>query len=72
MSYLYILQYGCIILVILSIDLFKIYDPLVLVQGHFNLKSTTLSSQYKVEMKNKDPLVLVQGHFNPKFTTLLS
>jgi len=33
MSYLHILQYGCIILVKLSIDLFKIYDPLVSVQG---------------------------------------
>jgi len=35
-------------------------------------KSTTLSSQYKVKMKNNDPLVSVQGHFNPKFTTLSS
>ena len=47
-------------------------DPLVSVQGHFNPKFITFSSQYKVEMKNNDPLVLVQGHFNPKFTTLSS
>ena len=47
-------------------------DPLVLVQGYFNLKSSTLSSQYKVKMKNNDPLVLVQGHFNLKSTTLSS
>ena len=71
-SYLHILQHGCIILVILSKDLFKIYDPLVSVQGQFNLKFTTLSSQYKVKIKNNDPLVLVQGQFNPKFTTLSS
>jgi len=47
-------------------------DPLVSVQGHFNPKFMTLSSQYKVKMKNNDPLVLVQGHFNLKFTTLSS
>jgi len=32
----------------------------------------TLSSQYKVKMKNNDPLVSVQGQFNPKLTTLSS
>ena len=46
--------------------------PFVSVKGHFNLKFTTLSSQYKVKMKNNDPLVSVQGHFNLKFTTLSS
>ena len=35
-------------------------------------KFTTLSSQYKVKMKNNDPFVLVQGHFNLKSTTLSS
>jgi len=35
-------------------------------------KFTTLSSQYKVKIKNNDPLVLVQAHFNLKFTTLSS
>jgi len=33
MSYLHILQHGCVILVILSGDLSKINDPLVSVQG---------------------------------------
>jgi len=69
-SYLHILQHGCIILVILSIDLSKLYDPLVSVQGQ-NEKTTTLSSQYKVKMKNNDPLVSVQGQ-NEKTTTLSS
>jgi len=35
MSYVHILQHGCIILVTLSRDLFKIYDPLVSVQDQF-------------------------------------
>ena len=51
----------------------KIYDPFVSVQGqNENLrpsrlstrskrKTTTLSSHYKVKMKNNDPLVSVQG-----------
>jgi len=102
MSYLYILQHGCLNIIQRFIQNLrpsrlstrslqsKIYDPLVSVQGqnekkkrpsclstsHFNLKFTTLSSQYNVKMKKKfnphDPLVLVQGHFNPKFTTLSS
>jgi len=42
-------------------------DPLVSVQGHFNPKFTTLSSQYKVKMKKKNgPLVSVQGQFESK------
>jgi len=55
-----LLQHGCTILVKLSRDLFKIYDPLVSVQGQneeqrpsrlstrFKWRTTTLSSQYKV------------------------
>ena len=72
MSYLHIFQHGCIILVILSRVQFKIYDPLVSVQGQFNPKSMTLSSQYKVKTKNNDHLVSVQGQFNPKSMTLSS
>ena len=41
-------------------------DPLVLVQGHFNPKFTTLPSQYKVKVKKNDPLVPVQGQFESK------
>jgi len=51
----------------------KIYDPLVSVQGHFNPKFTTLSSQYKVRMKKKTTLSSqYKVSSNPKFTTLLS
>jgi len=35
-------------------------------------KVMTLSSHYKVKMKNNDPLVLVQGPFNSKFKTFPS
>ena len=73
MSYLHILQHGCIILVILSIDLFKIYDPLVSVQGQFNPKFMTLSSQYKViQSKIYDPLVSVQGQNEEQWPSHLS
>jgi len=58
MSYFRILKHGGIILVTLSRDLFKIYDPLVSVRGHFNPKFTSLVS--------------VQGHFNSKFMTFSS
>jgi len=63
---------------------FKIYDPLISVQGQINSKFTTLSSQYKVKMNNNDPLVSVQGQnqeqrpsrlstrSNSRTTTLLS
>jgi len=55
----------------------KIYDPLVLVRGQNEeqrpsristrlvqkSKFMTLSSLYKVKLKNNDPLVSVQGQF---------
>jgi len=55
--------------------LFKINDPLVLVQGQKEEQrpsrlstrskggTTTLSSWYKVKRRNNDPVVLVQGLF---------
>jgi len=39
MSYLHILQHGCIILVTLFEDLIKMCDPLVSVQGQFKNQS---------------------------------
>ena len=42
-------------------------DPLVSVQGYFNPKFTTLSSQYKVKMKKNGSHVSVQGQFEYKF-----
>jgi len=65
---------------------FKIYDPLVSVQGQneeqwpsrlstrSKSRTTTLSSQYKVSSKINlyNPVVLVQGEFNSKFTTFSS
>ena len=73
MSYLHILQHGCVISVILSGDLSKINYPLVSVQGQSEeeqlsrlstrsiqkLILVTLSYQYKVKSRNNDPLVFV-------------
>ena len=75
MSYLHILQHGCVISVILFGHLSKINDPLILVQvqnkeerpsrlsTRLVQKSilATLSFQYKVKKRNNDPLVSVQG-----------
>ena len=61
MSYLYVLQHGCIILVTLSRDLFKIYDPLVSVQGQNEEQRPSRLSISSVQSKIYDPLMSVQG-----------
>ena len=65
-----LLQHGYTILVTLSRYLFKVYDPLVSVQGQNKIYDPLVS----VQGQNKiyDPLVSVQGQFNSKFTTLSS
>jgi len=70
MSYLYILQHGCLNIIQRFIQNLR---PSRLSTRSFQSKIYALSSQYRVKMKKKnDPLVSIQGHFNPKFTTLSS
>ena len=61
MSYLHILQHGCIMLVTLSRDLFKIYNPLVPVQGQNREQLSSRLSTRSIQSKIYDPLISVQA-----------